>query len=173
MFLTFSCQVSKYKRPPAKTLRVHKITIATFYTENYSKFADIAIKINKIYAKKHNYNFTASKTVLVSTKKHTLHWNKYPYMKDVMQNSESDFFVWIDADAVFLNHDIRIEDYIELYKKDLIVSDDMWQNHPNNMNTGVLIIKKKTHGLSIFLTLCLKPKVVRNSINKNFMIRVV
>jgi len=62
---------------------------------------------------------------------------------------EGDYLVWMDADAVFIDHDKKLEDIVMRAEyKDLIIGEDM---HVGNLvNCGVILIKVSTWSLKLW-----------------------
>lgn len=119
------------------------------YTEEINNIGRLTTP-NKIeYANKHGYkyieissknNLDLSKTVKNSTFMPEFNiaigWSKVKLLKDILiQNQDIKWFFWIDADAVFMNMNIRLESLIS-EKAFFIVGRDC-----NGINVGTFFIK--------------------------------
>ena len=89
---------------------------------------------NKIsYCNHHGYDFIEDETVYNKDK--PIPWTKIPLLLKYIDSY--DYLVWIDADILIMNKNIKIEDFIKLYSdRDIICGSD-WRM----INTGVMIIK--------------------------------
>jgi len=111
-----------------------KIGILSITNESYWPVSDITRHVNVEYASSHDYVFNMSihppapwaETV----------WGKITYLKKRL--SEFDWVMWIDADAMVMNHRIKIEDLIAKCSPEanLIISSDL-----HGLNAGVFIIR--------------------------------
>jgi hypothetical protein len=122
-----------------------KIAVITLGTKNISEYSRYSFDINKAYCEKHGYTYIQYNDVIDSSRPPS--WSKILAIKDQM--SHFDWIMWIDADAIFFNHDIRIEDRID-DSANLILgkaSGETWSdnNLPDyvNQNMGCFIIRGK------------------------------
>lgn len=91
---------------------------------------------NKIsYCKKHGYDFIEDESILI--KNLPIPWSKIPLLLKYIDNY--DYIVWIDADILIMNLNIKIEDFISKYPNDIVVGSDY-----RMINTGVMIIKNSS-----------------------------
>ena len=105
-----------------------------------------SIGINKKYAEKHGYDF-----VLVNKpydKNVTHAWQKIPAMLELLKKYE--FVMYIDTDAIFYKHDIKIEKLLKKYSGDILVcSDEKNSDGKYLVNGGVVIAKSSKKTLDI------------------------
>lgn len=89
---------------------------------------------NKIsYCNHHGYDFIEDESVYNKDK--PIPWTKIPLLMKYINSY--DYLVWVDADILIMNKNIKIEDFIKLYSdRDIICGSD-WRM----INTGVMIIK--------------------------------
>lgn len=107
------------------------------YTPNISSYSSITEQINRQYCNKWNYDFKLYDT-LIPNKWAT--WSKLEAIKSTLSNY--DYIFWIDSDAFFNNHDIKLEQFITSY--DMYICDDLPNNIPGQhclVNTGTMLIK--------------------------------
>jgi hypothetical protein len=145
------------------------IAILTSYTnhirwDNYGKcdYGDFASLNHHEYANKHGYSYI--KKIVNNDDYQNWHptWIKIDVIKTYLQIF--DYVVWIDADAVFYNQDIKIEDLIE-GDVDLVipklemdrVSGNVW----TNTTTGFMIWKKSEWSFNILNKLWDEPNQYR------------
>ncbi len=85
-----------------------KLAIVTLYTSNIAYYAEITNINKEKYCEKHGYDlYTFGRFTKLNP-----NWDKSLAMLEVMKNNY-DYVMWMDADAVFINDDIRIEDIID------------------------------------------------------------
>jgi hypothetical protein len=146
-----------------------KICIITSYTDhirwdNYGKcdYGDFASLNHHEYSNKHGYSYI--KEIVKNDDYSNWHptWIKIDVLKKYLPLY--DYVVWIDADAVFVNQDIKIEDLIN-DGVDLVipklemdrVSGNMW----THTTTGFMIWKNSEWSNNILNTLWSEPKDYR------------
>lgn len=125
------------------------IMIVMAYSDDYT-VGRICEKVNRSYADKYGYAFysdvatAASMEQSILPKKHCT-WYKIKLLQDILSNSDMihnvSYLVWIDADAVVINHNISFIDLIKQHGADreLIIGEDM---HLGCLiNAGVFAIK--------------------------------
>jgi hypothetical protein len=109
------------------------------------------LNINRQYCKKHGYKFHEQQPAWPtpgvgygsSGEAYYMPYQK-PYV--LLENLHKyDYIVWVDVDAIFVNHEKKIEDVINLApEKDMIYFDDIGSPLPRSLNSGVLIFKNTT-----------------------------
>jgi predicted O-methyltransferase YrrM len=115
------------------------LTIGEAYKER-TKWTTIN---KKSYCKRHGYDFIDDETIWVKSK--PIPWSKILLLLKYIE--KYDYIVWIDADILIMNMDIKIESLIQKYPQyDQITGSD-WKMQ----NTGVWIIKN-TMFSKLFLT---------------------
>lgn len=103
------------------------------------KWAKYSIDINKKYANRNGYDFIVVKTPYDKSVTHA--WQKIPAMSDLL-NKGYEFVMYIDADAIFNDHNIKIETIFDKYKGDFLVcSDKANSNDEYAVNGGMIIVK--------------------------------
>lgn len=124
-------------------------SIIHVYTEEIKDIGELTSPNKKAYANKHNYDFIEvnsktdldlSKTVLDSRFMNPFNiaigWSKIKLLKDILiNNPQIDWFFWIDADAVIMNFNIKLETLVS-NKAFFIVGRDC-----NGINVGTFFIK--------------------------------
>ena len=125
------------------------ICLFTAYTEDYT-IGKLVDTVNRSYANRHGYhyiNHTLSyEEMLLSIGPHKKHctWYKVLLLNQLLndavmlQQHQIQYIMWIDADALVINPDVRVEDIIQRGgERDLIVAENM---HAGCLiNAGVLI----------------------------------
>jgi len=121
-----------------------KILVAQYYTDNL-QYAELSEKINREYCKKNGYDYTVNKNsdeikIFCRDEDLAIQWYKVKLVKELFEsNSEYDYILFLDADAILSNLDRRIEEYID-ENYDLIFANDL--GHHSVVNTGVFLAKK-------------------------------
>lgn len=88
---------------------------------------------NKIsYCNLHGYDFIEDESVYNPDK--PIPWTKIPLILKYIDSY--DYIIWVDADILIMNTNIKVEDFIKTYPCDIICGSD-WKM----INTGVMIIK--------------------------------
>lgn len=133
-----------------------RIAIITAYTDkikwdNYGKcdYGDLA-SINHIaYANKHGYTYIKE---IVTSEEDGWHptWIKISILRKYLE--DFDYIVWIDADAIFYNQDIKIEDLVE-GEVDLVIPKMEEDRNSNKVwthtTTGFMVWRNSTWSSSI------------------------
>ncbi|CAE7749517.1 MCC1 [Symbiodinium sp. CCMP2592] len=86
------------------------IGIVTVHTANIGPYANITGERNRLYAQRHDYGFHVETKVI--DKSRIPHWSKIHAV--LLHLCEYDFVFWIDADAMFYDQDVRIEDVVPI-----------------------------------------------------------
>lgn len=117
-----------------------KIAVAQFYTGNVD-YARYTVYTNKLYCEKHGYQYI----VEADTQKinRTLDgrsptWYKPKFMYEILEQTDVDYVLFLDIDAVIIDHEDKIENYISS-EHDLLFTEDY--GHHSVMNAGVFIAK--------------------------------
>ncbi len=88
---------------------------------------------NKIsYCNLHGYDFIEDESVYNPDK--PIPWTKIPLILKYIDSY--DYIIWVDADILIMNTNIKVEDFIKTYPCNIICGSD-WKM----INTGVMIIK--------------------------------
>jgi len=119
-----------------------KIAILTLVVgDDYIKRMHYSNLSKKEYCKKHSYTFIDDTSII--DKSRPIAWSKILLIKKYLHLF--DYVVWIDADAMILNMEHKIEDKIHFTeKKDICVT-----TVSGMINTGVMIIKNSLNSLKI------------------------
>lgn len=122
------------------------IAVVTLGTESILDYSKYVFDINRSYCEKNKYTYIQYNDVIDTNR--PVPWSKILAIKKHI--NDFDWIMWIDADAMFFNHDILIEDRID-DNYNLIIGKacgDSWveNNNPDfvNINTGCFIIKGKS-----------------------------
>merc|ERR1711933_627624 len=83
-----------------------RVGIVTMTTPDIEAYANVTELHNRRYADRWGYGFHAVDHAI--DRKRVPHWSKLHAVQLFLP--EYDFLLWIDADAVFFDHSLRIED---------------------------------------------------------------
>lgn len=117
-----------------------RIAIVSNYDDGYF---DIGVwsDLNKfMYAKKHGYDLYLYHKKFDSR---SCAWSKVAAINEVLDSY--DWVFWSDADALFMNHAIKLETFLD-DQYDIIIGDEAIKYHDQRvMNTGNFFIKRSDH----------------------------
>lgn len=85
-----------------------KMCVVSAYDGNLKEMGEYTSRINFNYCERHGYGFRAY-TEGFDESRHPA-WSKLKFVKETLKDYEWVF--WIDADAIFTNHDIRLETFV-------------------------------------------------------------
>lgn len=117
-----------------------RIGIVTLSTPNIETYCQYTRARNCDYAEQHKYQFIAFKEKLDDSRPAS--WSKLLAL--LMNWDDYDWLMWIDADAMIMNKDIKLESIID-NKYDFIVSTDL-----NGINCGIFLVKTTEFMRQIF-----------------------
>ena len=107
-------------------------------------FSKIIFEHLQSYCNKHNYKCVLEDKSLCNERAPA--WSKILLLQREMKNNpDYDYIVWIDDDILITNKDKKFEDFIHEYDCDIFVSKDALQSYP--MNTGIIVCKNKPQTL--------------------------
>lgn len=112
------------------------ITVVTLYVgDGYENKVKLATKSKEIYCAKHSYNLFVGNHL--HDKSRPPAWSKVLALKEALLTSKSDYIVWLDADIMIMNYDVKLEQFIQnnMDNKDFMFGDE------NPLNSGVIFIK--------------------------------
>ena len=124
-----------------------KIAVVTLGTDNIESYTKFSFDLNERYCKKHGYDFIRYSEVLDENR--PVSWSKLLALKNHL--NDYDWLFWIDADAIFHNPLIRIEERIDeqynfICGKSFGEGWTPYSTNPDiiNMNAGVFLLKGKS-----------------------------
>lgn len=151
-------QRNRSERRPVCILSAAFESNGQFSIPNIHEFAKYQGVVMSAYAEVNNYNYFLSIQPLHSKSVDDPRWHKIEILRQALDPSMgvargSDYLVWIDADAIILDFDLRIEKICEQFPHaDLIASSDI---RMGLINTGFLILRNNawaSHFLSRWWT---------------------
>lgn len=104
---------------------------------------DLDRKINKAYCERHGYVHIV-RTHSPRTDR-SVHWEKIPTMRHEL--CDCDYLLFLDADAFFYSHELRIEDELlpQLEDKQIMMAADYaceeMRHQPNKPNSGTILVR--------------------------------
>lgn len=123
-----------------------KIAIVTMYDDPIANYSRFSTAVTNIYGSKHGYE-----TIVVRERlsDRDPQWDKVYAVGRVLDQQQHDYVMWIDSDATFQDHSIKLEDIIAEYMgdADMLICDDRPNKgafaRPNMMypNTGTFIFR--------------------------------
>lgn len=122
------------------------ILVLQIFTEEIKEYTFYSTQINSAYCVDKGYTYKILKTF--NEEKHSS-WKKLDFIREELESNISyDWIFLLDADAVFRNFDINLEDIVKNIKdKNIIVCDDI----PNGglINCGAFFVKNDEESLII------------------------
>lgn len=122
------------------------IGVVTLGTKNINYYTQYTFPINKAYCERHGYTYIQYNDVIDVDRPPS--WSKILALKNHINSF--DWLMWIDADAIFYNHDIKIEERVD-ENYDLIISPACGENWPDaklpdnaNINFGIFLLRGKS-----------------------------
>ena len=118
-----------------------RICVCMSYTDNIKSYSSMTEKINRKYAIKHGYDFKVFSHKMTDR---APQWCKISVINELLSLNKYDYLFWIDSDAFFNNHDVKLENIINNDKsKQIIICDDIKNSggRKNAINTGTIFIK--------------------------------
>ena len=99
----------------------------------YKAATSIGIENKRSYCEMHGYDFICEEDWLDPSR--PIQWSKILLLEKVLKNCDYKWIFWTDADSLFMNLSIRLEDLVDS-EYNLIISNDY-----NGINTGEFLIK--------------------------------
>jgi len=114
-----------------------RVGIMTFYGGLDEEMKKASMKNKYEYARRHDYEVLVGDSEIDQSRPTA--WSKFPIMMRYLP--DYDYMMWIDADALFMNMSIKVEDLID-FEHDLFLAKD-----ESDIQTGVFIIKNSDFSL--------------------------
>jgi hypothetical protein len=128
-----------------------KIVVFQFYTSNVA-YGHYSETINEKYCNEKGYTYICEKDsskINTIVEGRSLHWGKVKLVQEVLNTSDFDYVLFLDADAIVSDFNQRIEDFID-GRYDMVFAEDI--GHHSSMNTGVFLSKNSEWTKNFFNT---------------------
>jgi hypothetical protein len=122
-----------------------KICFFQVTSSEIKEYSDISVRLNKEYCRIHNYHYLEVPTL--NTDRYAPQWSKIFQIKRLIETENYDYYFFLDADAIVINRDRKLEDIIKEMKTNIAFSEN-GENGGRLINTGSFISNRKT--LSLF-----------------------
>ena len=133
---------NKYKY---KNKNKYKIALISLSVGDGREFAEASKKRLYQYADIHGYTLEYFDQTI--DKNYSPMWQKVLAVKNVLNKNIYDYVVWVDDDIYITNTSFKIEDFINLTDKPIIMSRDRFTNDANlYINSGIYILKTNKIG---------------------------
>jgi len=130
----------------------YNILIVSGGTVHNRPFAEFSQKINRMYANKHDYQFhfvNLDETYFY--KDYDPQWQKIGILSKYF-NPQYDYIMWIDDDAIFLNHELTLNPIFSISNSsDVILCRDIIK--VSSVNSGVMIFKTTEYSYNLLNSL--------------------
>ena len=120
-----------------------EIRIVQYHWGEQNRSYEVNRKINNAYCRRHGHEHIVK--TFVPRDDRSVHWAKIPAMREELH--DCDFLLYLDADAFFYSHELRIEDELLplIGDKQIMMSADYAcegiRHQPDKPNTGVILIR--------------------------------
>ena len=108
-------------------------TLVTLYDAGYRDLARVTAARMQEYAARHGYGFVQHGAVLDATRHPA--WSKILAVTRLLKQRRAKWIVWVDADAVIMNFDQRLEDFV-VEGRDVVFGSDF-----NGLNSAVFLAR--------------------------------
>ena len=119
-----------------------KITLATIAINPwYREIVKYSLKNTREYCQKHGYTFyllTEDHPIVEDRFKHPA-WYKMKLIRYLIEQADSEYILWLDADSQILKTDDRLEYFFEKYISETGKELALVREYP--INTGVMLIR--------------------------------
>lgn len=115
------------------------IILSQFWTENIA-YKEYTRKLNSTYCDLQNYKYVVEEDgekIKTRIQNRSITWYKPILLLEILETQNPDYVLFLDADAVVVGQDQRIEKFIDP-SFDIVVTED---HGPSRMNAGVILIK--------------------------------
>ena len=116
-----------------KSSRPEAFTVLTLHDERMAGVGRITSQALRDYARRQNYRFVYHNRLIDPTRHPS--WNKILAVRDALLNQKEGWVMWVDADAMVMNHQIRAESLIPK-GHDLVFASDY-----NGLVAGIFMIR--------------------------------
>ncbi len=165
ILITLNFQKNKKERKLETLLKAsvqspkYKIALVTLETRP-SNMLNLHNKNIQKYADKHGYTY-----IYLNDYKNNLklpiYWKKLQLLKEIMENTNYDYIVWLDSDTIIIEDDIRLESIIDKAKtKSIFIGHDKYSIFGLNLNAGFFILKNDNKTLR-FIEECINTYLNR------------
>ncbi|GBG34405.1 Xyloglucan 6-xylosyltransferase 1 [Hondaea fermentalgiana] len=117
--------------PPALQNVPLRVGLVTFFGNLDPDVRAASIKNKQDYANRHSYEVIVADDEI--DKSRPAAWSKFPILEKYLP--EYDYLMWVDADAIFMNMTIRVEDIVDA-EHDLFFARD-----EGDINSGVFLVR--------------------------------
>src|SRR5215212_12264484 len=98
-----------------------RIAVVTLFTPEIAEMGEFTAANKAAYCAKQGYDLFVHRNSLDPWRPPS--WSKVPALLEVLPRY--DWIFWTDADAMVLNHDVRLESFLD-EQAELIISRDRW-----------------------------------------------
>lgn len=123
-----------------------RLAVATLHTPEIGAYSELACAVNRLYCDRHQYDYVEIRGLLDREAAPT--WHKPMVLGQLLQEKKTreekhyDYVMWMDADAAFNNHEIAVEEILDLWPDhDFLISMDPANVIPRECCAGVFIVR--------------------------------
>lgn len=124
--------------------------------DEYKQTVKYCILSLRKYCEKHNYPLITDESYKIQDRDYM--WSKIPLLRRTLP--DYDYIVWIDADMMIMNDEIKLEDFIDLYlgNRQMMLATDCG----NQINTGFWILRNSQYTRDILDIIQNTPEIAGN-----------
>lgn len=124
-----------------------RIIILQSCDDNYAPMLDVTSSSNAVYAQTHGYSYRATIGNL-SAIPVTANFNRYYLLREEIVAGIYEWGVWLDADAIVMDHRVRLESIIDRSADKLIIGCRGGSMGDHDINNGVFLLNLR-HPLAL------------------------
>eukprot|EP01038_Epipyxis_sp_PR26KG_P012549 gene12549-16828_t len=147
--ITNSLITNQFHKIYGPTLNIGIVTYATDDIWNYSAFS---FAINHFYSSYHNYMFKILDNQNSNFERKDSRWNKVMILLAALDENgwgrNLDYIMWIDADLIFIDFNLKIEQYFSKYPNAHLFISAEHAGSTTLINSGSVIVRNTIFGKS-------------------------
>jgi hypothetical protein len=97
-----------------------RIAIAELYTHHFDDWAPIVTNNKQEYCDRHGYSLVTKRDLYKNYADRHPSWHSILLIKEILETTDVDWVFWSDIDALIMNYDVRLEDFI-VDDKDIVI----------------------------------------------------
>jgi hypothetical protein len=116
-----------------------RIAIVQSCDDAYLPFLSVTGPVNRQYARRHSYLYF-DYVGNASTIPKTGNFNRYYLLRELMSVKHLDWVFWLDADAMVIDHAMRLESFIDGSADKMLIICRGRKHYPHAINNGVFFL---------------------------------
>lgn len=117
----------------------YRISILQSSDEHYERLLLATAGVNRAYAQAHGYAYRCTIGTFTANS-HTGNFNRYYMLRNDLDAAQNDWALWLDADAIVVDHRVRLESIIDRTPEKLIIACRGSERGDYDINNGVFLL---------------------------------